>query len=125
MKKNNIILLFLVAAASCFSQDQLKIIDNNIKTKLKKFPTVGIVVGIYKMKNIFLILLLIICTVLHGQKTIKINKSEKEFEKFWTTFKDNYAFFKLKNVDWGNTYKNFKSKVNSKTTETELIKIFG
>ena len=44
MKKNNIILLFLVAAASCFSQDQLKIIDNNIKTKLKKFPTVGIVI---------------------------------------------------------------------------------
>ena len=77
------------------------------------------------MKNIFLILLLIICTTLHGQKTIKINKSEKEFEKFWTTFKDNYAFFKLKNVDWDITYKNFKSKVNSKTTETELIKIFG
>ena len=65
------------------------------------------------MKNIFLILFLIICTALHGQKTIKINKSKKEFEKFWTTFKDNYAFFKLKNVDWGNTYKNFKSKVNS------------
>ena len=36
MKKNNIILLFLVSAAGCFSQDQLKIIDNNIKTKLKK-----------------------------------------------------------------------------------------
>ena len=68
---------------------------------------------------------MIICTVLHGQKTIKINKSEKKFEKFWTTFKDNYAFFKLKNVDWDITYKNFKSKVNSKTTETELIKIFG
>ena len=48
--------------------------------------------------------------MLHGQKTIKINKSEKKFEKFWTTFKDNYVFFKLKNVDWGNTYKTLNLK---------------
>ena len=54
MKKNNIILLFLVAAVSCFSQDQLKIIDNNIKTKLKKFPTVGVVIEIYKNSKYFI-----------------------------------------------------------------------
>ena len=77
------------------------------------------------MKNIFLILLLIISTSGHSQKSIKLSKPEKDFEKFWTTFKDNYAFFQLKNVDWDATYKSFRTKVNIKTSETELIKIFG
>ncbi|MFV8352574.1 S41 family peptidase [Flavobacterium sp. XS2P14] len=54
-----------------------------------------------------------------------MSKPEKDFDKFWTTFKDNYAFFQLKGVDWDETYKKYKPQVNSKTKETELVKIFG
>ncbi|MFD2907494.1 serine hydrolase domain-containing protein [Flavobacterium ardleyense] len=48
MSKYISILFFLLFSIYSFSQNQLKIIDNNIKAKLKKFPSVGIVIGIYK-----------------------------------------------------------------------------
>lgn len=48
MRKHITILLLLLSSINCFSQNQLKIIDTNIKTKLKNFPAVGIVIGIYK-----------------------------------------------------------------------------
>ena len=78
-----------------------------------------------KIKNIILIVTLAFSITLQSQKKIKLSNPEKDFEKFWTTFKDNYAFFELKGVDWDKTYKTYRPKITSKTKETELVKIFG
>jgi carboxyl-terminal processing protease len=61
----------------------------------------------------------------YGQTTKKLNRQEKDFETFWATFKDNYAFFKLKGVNWDSTYKNYRPLVSKKTKQKELISILG
>ena len=48
MKKHFVILILLVASINSFSQNQLNLIETNIKAKLHNFPSVGIVIGIYK-----------------------------------------------------------------------------
>lgn len=78
-----------------------------------------------KIKSVILIFILTFCLTAKSQTNKKLSKPEKNFEKFWTTFKDNYAFFQLKGVNWDETYKKYKPQVNSKTKETELVKIFG
>lgn len=60
-----------------------------------------------------------------GQPTKKLSNPEKDFEIFWKTFKDNYAFFQLKGVDWDNTYQKYRPLVSEKTKEKELIDILG
>jgi carboxyl-terminal processing protease len=47
------------------------------------------------------------------------------FEVFWHAFKENYAFFKLHNVDWDNVYKTYRPRVTAKTTDDELIVILS
>lgn len=54
---------------------------------------------------------------------INYQNAEQDFEVFWTTFRDNYAFFKLKGVDWDATYKKYRPLVNSNTTQAELFEI--
>lgn len=78
-----------------------------------------------KIKNIILLMVLTFSVASHSQKKTKLSQPEKDFEKFWTTFKDHYAFFKLKNVDWDDTYKIYRPKVSGKTKETELVKLFA
>lgn len=78
-----------------------------------------------KIKNLILIFSIFISFQVNSQTKNELSNSEKDFEKFWTTFRDNYAFFQLKGVDWDETYKRYKSKVNRETKETELIKIFA
>jgi len=79
------------------------------------------------MKTNYIILLFSVtfCLSVNSQNNKKLSKPEKDFKKFWTTFKDNYAFFQLKGVNWDETYKKYKPQVNNKTNETELVKIFG
>ena len=50
---------------------------------------------------------------------------EKTFEVYWQTFEDNYAFFKLRNIDWKSTYKNYRLKVDSTTKEDSLFSILS
>ena len=78
-----------------------------------------------KIRNIILIFFLTFYITSQSQSNKKLSRQEKDFEKFWTTFRDNYAFFQFKGVDWDETYKNYRPKINNKTTETELVKIFG
>ncbi len=75
------------------------------------------------MKQHFFILFLI-SSITFGQNTKVVSKPEKDFETFWNTFKDNYAFFKLKKVNWDDTYSTYKPLINKKTKEKELISIF-
>ena len=78
-----------------------------------------------KIHKIILIFILTFCISSQSQTNKRLTNIEKDFEKFWITFKDNYAFFQLKQVDWDKTYKKYKPLINSKTKETELVKIFS
>lgn len=53
----------------------------------------------------------------------KISPPEKNFEVFWQTFYDNYAFFDLKKMDWQAAYKKYRPSVNAKTSEDSLFAI--
>lgn len=53
-----------------------------------------------------------------------ISKPEEQFEQFWRAFKDHYAFFDLKKVNWDTVYQTYRPKVNSKTKEQDLIQLF-
>ena len=78
-----------------------------------------------KINSILLIFILTFCLTANSQTIKKLSRPEKDFKKFWTTFKDNYAFFQLKGINWDETYKKYKPQINRNTKETELVKIFG
>jgi uncharacterized protein YktA (UPF0223 family) len=67
---------------------------------------------------------LFFCFSAYSQNNKKLSQPEKDFETFWTTFNDNYAFFKLKEVNWEESYKKYRPLINSKTKEKELITVF-
>lgn len=71
------------------------------------------------------ILFILICAGVFGQTPKKLSRPERDFEAFWTTFKDNYAFFTLKGVNWDSTYLNYRPLITPKTTQKALISIFG
>lgn len=78
------------------------------------------------MKLILLILFMSINvthTQIHPSK--KLSKPEKNFELFWSTFRDHYAFFKLKNINWDSMYSLYRPLVTRKTKEKELIAILA
>lgn len=58
-------------------------------------------------------------------KDSSLSMPEKAFEVFWQTFEDNYAFFKLRNINWKSTYKSYRHKVNSTTTDDSLFSILS
>jgi len=49
---------------------------------------------------------------------------EQNFEVLWQTFEDNYAFFKLRNVDWKKAYEQWRPIVTANTTEDSLFGVF-
>jgi carboxyl-terminal processing protease len=55
----------------------------------------------------------------------KSKDPEYNFEVFYNSFKENYPFFKLHNVDWDGIYKTYRPKVTAKTTDDELLDIFS
>ncbi|MCB2379274.1 S41 family peptidase [Hymenobacter sp. BT635] len=50
----------------------------------------------------------------------RLSRPEKDFEKFWQTYKDHYAFFALHHVDWEQTYATFRPTITARTTPAEL-----
>lgn len=78
------------------------------------------------MKQILVLLFFLISlNTIQSQTLKKTSTPESDFEKFWTTFKDNYAFFKLKGVNWDSTYVKFRPLVTKRTNEKKLISIFS
>lgn len=61
----------------------------------------------------------------NAQPAKKLSQAEKDFETFWTTFKNNYAFFQLKGVNWDSSYARYRPLVTRNTNEKELITILG
>jgi hypothetical protein len=49
---------------------------------------------------------------------------KENFEAFFTTFKENYALFEVKNIVWEDLYNQYAEKVNENTTDDELYNIF-
>lgn len=47
------------------------------------------------------------------------------FEVFWHSFNDNYAFFDLHGVDWQAAYDEFRPQVTAETTPEELFQILS
>jgi hypothetical protein len=58
-------------------------------------------------------------------KDTSISKPELNFEVLWHTFEDNYAFFKLRNIDWHRTYQTYRPLVNATTSNDSLYTIFS
>ena len=69
------------------------------------------------------ILLLLCTTTAFGQKNKTRSQPEKDFETFWTTFKNHYAFFQLKGVNWDSTYRKYRPLVTKKTGEKQLVSL--
>lgn len=49
--------------------------------------------------------------------------AQRDFEIFWQTFSQYYAFFDIEDVDWNEVFQIADSKIGSQTTESELIQI--
>ncbi|WP_435578457.1 hypothetical protein [Gilvibacter sp.] len=47
------------------------------------------------------------------------------FEVVAETFRDHYAYFKERNINWDSTYALYRSKVTPQTTDAELYNVFG
>ena len=50
---------------------------------------------------------------------------EQSFEQFWQAFRDNYAFFPLKKVDWDSTYRAYRPRVTAQTPPDSLVALLG
>ena len=48
---------------------------------------------------------------------------EFNFDVFWHYFKENYAFFELRQMDWEQVYRSYRPKVNPLTSDQELAGI--
>ena len=45
------------------------------------------------------------------------------FDVFWHTLDENYAFFSERNVDWDSIYKEYRPEISEKTTDKELYEM--
>lgn len=69
---------------------------------------------------IFLIVLVSACLYLNRDK----GQPVENFEAFFKVFKQNYALFDVKGIDWNKEYIRYSKKVNENTTDDELFGIF-
>lgn len=60
-----------------------------------------------------------------NQCSSKSNAPEFNFEVFYHSFKENYPFFELHNLDWDGIYKTYRPRVTAKTSADELFDIFS
>ncbi len=77
------------------------------------------------MKKLLLIFLIILFLSACNHRKPSNSMQELNFEVFWQTFEDNYAFFDLKGVDWKETYSKYRPKVTAETSDDELFKILS
>lgn len=57
------------------------------------------------------------------QKETIVKDPAYNFEIFWNTFNENYAFFEKRNIHWDQVYKDYRSRINKKTTDKDLYKL--
>ena len=54
-----------------------------------------------------------------------LSAPELNFEVFWKTFEDIYAFFKLRNIAWNKMYSIYRPAVNPATSDDSMFTIFS
>ncbi|WP_019947407.1 S41 family peptidase [Hymenobacter aerophilus] len=59
-----------------------------------------------------------------AQTSAPLSLPEESFEQFWQAFRDNYAFFPLKKVDWDSTYRVSRPQVTAQTHPDSLVLLF-
>ncbi|MEQ8705080.1 MAG: hypothetical protein RIC19_14235 [Phaeodactylibacter sp.] len=52
------------------------------------------------------------------------NNPEDNFEAFWLEFDQMYGLFRVKGVDWGAVYGQYRPMVDGQTTDEELYAVF-
>lgn len=62
------------------------------------------------------------------EECIELGKDQKDspelnFEVFWQTFDENYAFFEERGVDWAAQYQQYRSAVTAETTPEQLFQV--
>ncbi|MBT2558843.1 S41 family peptidase [Hymenobacter sp. ISL-91] len=60
-----------------------------------------------------------------AQTSAPLSLPEESFEQFWQAFRDNYAFFPLKKVDWDSTYRVSRPQVTAQTPPDSLVALFS
>ncbi len=50
---------------------------------------------------------------------------EHNFEVFWHSFNENYAFFSTHDVDWNKVYKEYRTQVTKETSDEDLYDMFS
>ena len=78
-----------------------------------------------KIKHFTTAILTLLFSLAIQSQTSKTANPEKDFDTFWNTFRDHYAFFKLKKVDWDATYKKYRPQVKNNTSENDLTATFA
>ena len=58
-------------------------------------------------------------------KDTVLSAPELNFEVLWHTFEGNYAFFKLRNIDWRQTYRHYRPRVTATTSSDSLYAVFS
>jgi hypothetical protein len=48
----------------------------------------------------------------------------ENFEAFFKVFRENYALFEVKQIDWNEEYDYYSKRINENTTDDELFNIF-
>ena len=71
-----------------------------------------------KMRKIITLLLLFISSALAAQ-----TRYEKDFDAFWTTVKDNYAYLQKEQVDWDKVGEIYKPKAGLVTNKEDFIRL--
>ncbi|QNH61737.1 S41 family peptidase [Hymenobacter sediminicola] len=59
-----------------------------------------------------------------AQTPTLLSLPEQSFEQFWQTFRDNYAFFPLKQVNWEASYRTFRPRITATTPTDTLVQVF-
>jgi hypothetical protein len=63
--------------------------------------------------------------VSYPQDTLRLSAPELNFEVLWHTFEDNYAFFKVRRIDWHQTYRRYRPRVSATTSPDSLYGVFS
>jgi len=78
------------------------------------------------MKKLLTYTIIVLIVLISGWLYLSRNKGEpiENFEAFFKVFKENYALFDVKHIDWNKEYDYYSERINEKTTDDELFNIF-
>lgn len=77
------------------------------------------------MKRVGFLLCLLFPFVAPAQQPATLSPPEQSFEQLWQAFRDHYAFFPLKQVDWDATYRTYRPRITAQTPQDSLVQAFS